>query len=659
MTRGTTPATHGATRGGSRSVGKGGTQSLVRPVVVGQDVQYPLGTSLRKTLFGYNYGNWGTVTVGADGVVNGVAEAIADGVKIVRVVSNFRWFGPYGLAGTDSRNDTCFASFDPSNWAVMKAIVKQLGAAGIWVVITFDSDCAINGGMQDGPGGTDATYCEAQVQVGETPMTMAADGSWSVVGGTWAAAGGYNVYTSPVLFAKVREIWKMAANEFRSYPYVFAYELASEPMSGGGFDYLTAGSWNTRLQSMYRLLCATVGTVDTVTPKILGGRGGYNKGNLAEVVLTERTDCMYTWDILSNGLSVSATLPANFDTVCAAAQAANVPLFLNQMGSKSAGTDDPNDYGLKGGFRIARARGIITTWWQNRDKVTNANGYGLRYSDGASGFIDKVPRLANFQAMMGETLATLEAAALAAAAAEGAVLFYVKPDFSNVFQDSAGTTPVTALGQPLGLINPVVGAGITLNQPTALNRPTVAAATSYLVDQRPCMSFDGVNGWLQGSVIFFSSLSQMTVICSAIPSGTATTQDLVYAGSSTGTPKWPRLQASSAKVAQANWQSDTTTNVVTGTTATNNFPLVMTCIRDGLANKSLWCNGVQDGATNSTADAAIATLNRLRVGGNTSNNATLAGVIGCICLKVGTMSLANRQAIERFAGFLVGAGYQV
>ena len=53
----TKPATHAATRGATRRGGAGKTPSTIRPVIVGQDIQYPAGTSLRKTLGGYNYGN--------------------------------------------------------------------------------------------------------------------------------------------------------------------------------------------------------------------------------------------------------------------------------------------------------------------------------------------------------------------------------------------------------------------------------------------------------------------------------------------------------------------------------------------------------------------------------------------------------------------------
>jgi len=48
-------------------------------------------------------------------------------------------------------------------------------------------------------------------------------------------------------------------------------------------------------------------------------------------------------------------------------------------------------------------------------------------------------------------------------------------DFSTLFQDAAGTTPVTALGQPVGLALDKSGRGNHATQTTAASRPTVEA----------------------------------------------------------------------------------------------------------------------------------------------------------------------------------------
>ena len=62
-------------------------------------------------------------------------------------------------------------------------------------------------------------------------------------------------------------------------------------------------------------------------------------------------------------------------------------------------------------------------------------------------------------------------------------------DLTTLFQDSAGTTPVTAAGQPVGRMLDKSGRGNHATQSTSASRPT------YLIDGtgRPYLSFDGVD----------------------------------------------------------------------------------------------------------------------------------------------------------------------
>ena len=54
-------------------------------------------------------------------------------------------------------------------------------------------------------------------------------------------------------------------------------------------------------------------------------------------------------------------------------------------------------------------------------------------------------------------------------------------DFSTLFQDSAGTTPVTALGQPVGLIRDKSGRGNHASQTTSASRPTLEARVNLII----------------------------------------------------------------------------------------------------------------------------------------------------------------------------------
>jgi len=65
-------------------------------------------------------------------------------------------------------------------------------------------------------------------------------------------------------------------------------------------------------------------------------------------------------------------------------------------------------------------------------------------------------------------------------------------DLSTLFQDAAGTTPVTAAGQPVGLILDKSGNASNASQGTAAARPT------YQIDAggRPYLAFDGVDDFM-------------------------------------------------------------------------------------------------------------------------------------------------------------------
>ena len=80
-------------------------------------------------------------------------------------------------------------------------------------------------------------------------------------------------------------------------------------------------------------------------------------------------------------------------------------------------------------------------------------------------------------------------------------------DFSTLFQDAAGTTPVTAVGQPVGRINDKSGRGNHAYQTTAASRPTLQQDSNGLY----YLSFDGTDDGLATSSIDFTGTDKMTV----------------------------------------------------------------------------------------------------------------------------------------------------
>lgn len=90
--------------------------------------------------------------------------------------------------------------------------------------------------------------------------------------------------------------------------------------------------------------------------------------------------------------------------------------------------------------------------------------------------------------------------------------FWFDPtDLSTLFQDDAGTVPVTQPGDPVGRWLDKSGNGYHLTQPTATKRPT----WQLDADGRASLAFDGVDDILTNAAVDFSAASAVT-ICVAV-----------------------------------------------------------------------------------------------------------------------------------------------
>jgi hypothetical protein len=85
--------------------------------------------------------------------------------------------------------------------------------------------------------------------------------------------------------------------------------------------------------------------------------------------------------------------------------------------------------------------------------------------------------------------------------------WYDPSDFSTMFQDSAGTTPVTAVGQPVGKILDKSGRNNHATQATAASRPVLRqdANSKYYLE------FDGVDDSLATAAIDFTSVNKTSI----------------------------------------------------------------------------------------------------------------------------------------------------
>lgn len=104
-----------------------------------------------------------------------------------------------------------------------------------------------------------------------------------------------------------------------------------------------------------------------------------------------------------------------------------------------------------------------------------------------------------------QTMGGFSPSQLFAAGEQG--FWYDPSDFSTMFQDAAGTTPVTAVGQPVGRILDKSGRGNHATQSTSVARPVLgqeAGGQYYL-------AFDGTDDCLFTGNIDFSATNKMSV----------------------------------------------------------------------------------------------------------------------------------------------------
>lgn len=129
----------------------------------------------------------------------------------------------------------------------------------------------------------------------------------------------------------------------------------------------------------------------------------------------------------------------------------------------------------------------------------------------------------------------------------GAGGWYDPSDLSTLFQDSAGTVPVTAAGQPVGRIADKSGNAKHLTQSSAASRPI------YDVDGNgPYLSFDGTNDFLAAALAAGLPFDRI----SAIRQVSWTLQDRIFdAGGSSGrlyqNATTPQLRVYDGGIAQA------------------------------------------------------------------------------------------------------------
>ncbi len=86
-------------------------------------------------------------------------------------------------------------------------------------------------------------------------------------------------------------------------------------------------------------------------------------------------------------------------------------------------------------------------------------------------------------------------------------VWYAPSDMSTMFQDAAGTVPVTAAGQSVGRILDKSGNGNHATQASAANKPILQQSGGLYY-----LQFDGIDDFLSTGNIDFTSTDKMTVV---------------------------------------------------------------------------------------------------------------------------------------------------
>lgn len=175
-----------------------------------------------------------------------------------------------------------------------------------------------------------------------------------------------------------------------------------------------------------------------------------------------------------------------------------------------------------------------------------------------------------------------------AAGEDGA--FFAPWDISTLFQDSAGTTPVTAFGQPVGRILDMSGRGRHATQATAAARPTYQSVGGF-----PAIVFDGVDDFL--SYTLGATPTSTTFIAAAVRTGGAGTGYL-FNGSTLATNVGFALAAMVNGVQAISGNGTTTvTPQANGTTANNSIWFAQA---DGANASARYNNGTATSAASAT-----------------------------------------------------------
>jgi len=579
---------------------------------------------------GINQGTWGTnYSIDAP-------EIAALGANHVRLLIRSNLGGPLqyesDVDAYDATDTTTYLK--ASHRAQFMQEIDWAGAAKLWTIVAYDTDQGQGVGRND------------------TPVT-----GWDFFDGSPEAAAAKEKFFLG---------WEWIATQCKGRPRILAYELLPEPL-----PYNSVAGDAATLRAFYRELIARIRAIDPHTPLLIGPRASYGPNNIEEAYLSERTDCIYTIDVLTNRVSAEGTIASLIEGFAAWCASHNVPGLIQQLGRKTsedigdvnvdAIADTNENIGLtamNGSLSLCNALGVHITWWQFRQNTANLGEYALwpklvYPGEGADNRTPKTNEIASFGYHMTQDGASVITEAATVAAALSGKWFRVKDDLSNVWQDAAGTVPVTALSDPIGRIDAAVGTG-SYTQATAGLRPLLALGPNgYTLDFSPAGSYLSY-----GSGYFASGDDAFISIAARAPTG-STNRVLFQCGTSGVNPRYPFMVVAADDTVNASWRGDDTQlRAPVCVTTGEDRAIVLSCVKQG-ANLRSFVQGVQEGATVTDAVGSIATMTRTYWGAGTNSGANAFGgkSPGLFMTKTAP-SDEQRRAIDRAHAWLVASPFR-
>jgi hypothetical protein len=299
-------------------------------------------------LRGVNMGAWG------EDQPEDCNDFAAWGANVVRIP--LRWWGLYGDAKVDSRDNQAAAFISRSHLAHWLDLITAAASHQMWVIPAIDSNCG-QSGLQEGT----RVYCDPY-------------GSWG--------SSGRNFFTDPTMRSLFAAVWKAASRRLRGVSHIAMLELLPEPLDGRGEQVAPA------VREFYREMIEAVRSGgDTDTPFLIGARNGYDALHVEEAWLEERTDVIYTGNLLNAKVTNPDKREKAIEALVTMRDTRDVPVFVQQVGRSTA--DDPDLVDMRAVLDELTAQKIGFTWWQNKQNTENPLDKGLHYKDGHGGWIAK------------------------------------------------------------------------------------------------------------------------------------------------------------------------------------------------------------------------------------------------------------------------------